>query len=108
MKFLFRQKDNTENDLLQPPNIVLLDLRMPKIDGLEVLKRIKTSAELKKIPVIILTTSEAKTDYSRAYEYSANSYLVKPMDYDEFTQMMGDFINYWVNWNYDPWIGDLC
>lgn len=107
LNFLFHQNDNDEDDQFQMPNIILLDWRLPKINGLEVLKKIKTSLELKKIPVIILTTSEANIDYTNAYEHNANSYLVKPMDFGEFSEMMDKFINYWVKWNYDPWVGNL-
>jgi len=61
--------------------LVLLDLRLPKVDGLEVLKTIKTTADLQIFPVVILITSEAERDVAQAYEYHANSYLVKPVDF---------------------------
>ncbi|MCB8943896.1 MAG: response regulator [Ardenticatenaceae bacterium] len=90
------------NDALQNPrpHVILLDIRMPKIDGIQVLKEIKASTELKHIPVIILTTSEAEADVQKAYQNYANSYLVKPVDFDEFMQLMDELGFYWLNWNH--------
>lgn len=85
------------------PHLVLLDLRLPKIDGLEVLKTIRQHEELEKIPVVILTTSYAELDVSKAYEYHANSYLVKPLDFEKFTRLMDDLGFYWLGWNHYPW-----
>jgi CheY-like chemotaxis protein len=85
------------------PHVVLLDLRLPRIDGLEVLREIRTSAGLEKLPVVILTTSEAEIDAARAYEYHANSFLVKPLDFDKFIRLMEDLGFYWLKWNYYPW-----
>lgn len=85
------------------PHLILLDLRLPKIDGLEVLKAIRSNPELEKIPVVILTTSYAELDVSKAYEYHANSYLVKPLDFEKFTSLMDDLGFYWLGWNHYPW-----
>ncbi len=84
------------------PHIILLDLRLPKIDGLEVLKEIKLDAKLRKIPVVVLTTSEAEKDLSHAYDFHANSYLVKPLDFKKFTKLMDDLGFYWLAWNRKP------
>lgn len=103
LNYLF-QKGNYSNALHNPrPHVILLDLRLPRIDGLEVLKEIKASEELKDIPVVILTTSEAEQDVARAYEYHANSFLVKPVDFEKFTQLMTDLGFYWLGWNHHPW-----
>lgn len=96
-----------ENEFSDPatsprPGIILLDLRLPKVDGLEVLKSIKTDPQLLQIPVVILTTSKAETDMVTAYAYHANSYLVKPVDFTEFTDLMTTFGFYWVAWNQYP------
>jgi DNA-binding response OmpR family regulator len=80
-----------------------LDLRLPKIDGLQVLKEIRSAEEISRILVVILSTSAAETDVARAYEYHANSYLVKPVDFMKFTEMMDDLGFYWLGWNYFPW-----
>jgi CheY-like chemotaxis protein len=85
------------------PHVVLLDLRLPRIDGLEVLREIRTSAVLEKLPVVILTTSEAEIDADRAYAHHANSFLVKPLDFDKFVRLMEDLGFYWLKWNYYPW-----
>lgn len=85
------------------PHLVLLDLRLPRIDGLDVLKKIKSSDALKTIPVIVLTTSKSEIDAARAYENRANSYLVKPLDFGTFEQMMKQLGSYWLHWNYCPW-----
>jgi CheY-like chemotaxis protein len=85
------------------PHVVLLDLRLPRIDGLEVLRQIRTSPELEKLPVVVLTTSEAEQDVAQAYEFRANSYLVKPVDFDRFSRLIADLGFYWLKWNYYPW-----
>lgn len=84
------------------PHLILLDLRLPKIDGLEVLREIKTNETLRTIPVVILTTSEAQGDLLGAYHNQVNSYLVKPVGFDEFTQLMDDLGQYWLGWNRQP------
>jgi CheY-like chemotaxis protein len=84
------------------PHMILLDLRLPRIDGLEVLKEIKADEELRCIPVVILTTSEAEKDVAGAYKNHANSYLVKPVDFDKFSQLMDDMGFYWLAWNKRP------
>jgi CheY-like chemotaxis protein len=81
------------------PHLILLDLRLPRLDGFHVLEAIKSSDELRDIPVVILTTSEADPDVARAYELHANSYLVKPVDFDRFVRLMRDVESYWLEWN---------
>ncbi|MCM2280764.1 MAG: response regulator [Bdellovibrionaceae bacterium] len=89
-------------ELRQLPDIILLDLKLPKIDGHEVLRRIKGDPLLKVIPVVILTTSAAEQDRSIAYESYANSYLVKPLDFNSFRKMAEDLNLYWGVWNQPP------
>lgn len=84
------------------PHMILLDLRLPRVDGLEVLGVIKQNEELRNIPVIILTTSEAERDVARAYENHVNSYLVKPVGFDDFSKLMNDLGFYWLGWNTHP------
>jgi len=81
------------------PVIVLLDLRLPKVDGLEVLRAIKTDERLSHLPVVILTTSESEKDIATAYSEHVNSYLVKPVDFDLFTALMRDLGVYWLEYN---------
>lgn len=85
------------------PHLMLLDLRLPKVDGLQVLKEIKSNEKLLALPVVVLTTSDAERDMAIAYEYHANSYLTKPVDFNDFSQMLGDLGFYWLAWNKRPW-----
>ena len=103
LAYLFRRGDYADPAKSPRPHVILLDLRLPKIDGLEVLKEIKSSPDLEKIPVIILTTSAAEQDVTRAYAAHANSYLVKPVDFENFTSLMKELGFYWLGWNYYPW-----
>lgn len=84
------------------PDIILLDLKLPKIDGLEVLQKIKNDDVLKMIPVVVLTTSDAESDKTAAYLKHANSYLVKPLDFIRFRKMAEELNLYWAVWNQPP------
>ena len=81
------------------PCLILLDLRLPRTSGLEVLRRVKESGRYASIPVVILTTSAAREDVRKAYEYGANSFLVKPLDFNEFATLVEDCGSYWLSWN---------
>ena len=78
------------------PDIILLDLNLPKKDGREVLKEIKEDDNLKNIPVVILTTSNAEKDILRAYDLHANAYITKPLDFDQFIKAVGSIENFWL------------
>ncbi len=84
------------------PALILLDLRLPKVDGLEVLRRIKENPGLKRIPTVVLTTSRAELDMVSAYANGACSYLVKPVDFEKFTRLLESFGYYWLAWNQFP------
>ncbi len=84
------------------PGLILLDLKLPYLDGHEVLRQIKTDPELHMIPVIILTTSDAELDRLKAYDHYANSYLVKPVDFEKFHKMVKELRLYWTVWNKLP------
>jgi CheY-like chemotaxis protein len=99
LDYLFREGEYTDADKYPLPHFILLDLRLPKVDGLEVLRQIKTSDDLLKTPVVVLTTSAADKDIAMAYEYHANSYVVKPMDFAKFKTLMEDLGYYWMIWN---------
>ncbi len=103
LDYLFRRGAYAHPTQSPRPHVILLDLRLPKIDGFEVLKEIKADSELKNIPVVILSTSAAEHDVAKANEYHANSYLVKPVDFAQFCQMMEELGFYWLGWNYYPW-----
>src|SRR5215831_4432732 len=102
LAYLFRQGVYADPATSPRPHVVLLDLRLPKLSGLEVLKAIRASRELQTVPVVVLTTSTAERDVARAYEYHVNSYLVKPVNYAQFSQLMHDLGCYWLTWNYYP------
>ena len=102
LDYLFRRGDYADPDKSPRPHLVLLDLRLPRIDGLEVLREIKTNDGLRPIPVVVLTTSEAEADVAKAYEHRANSYLLKPVDFEKFTQLMDELGFYWLGWNRQP------
>ncbi|MBN2115855.1 MAG: response regulator [Anaerolineales bacterium] len=103
LDYLFRRGAYADSTRSPRPHLILLDLRLPKIDGLDVLKTIKASQDLRAIPVVVLTTSEAEQDALRAYQQHANSYLVKPVDFHQFTQLMEELGVYWLVWNYYSW-----
>jgi two-component system, response regulator len=84
------------------PKIILLDLKLPKVDGLEVLKEIKSHAETKIIPVIVLTSSREESDLITSYRLGVNSYIVKPVDFDKFVDAVRDLGLYWLLLNQQP------
>jgi len=102
LDYLNREGKYNDADKFPIPNLILLDLRLPLVDGLDVLKIIKSDSKLNKIPVVILTTSSAETDMVKSYESHANSYLVKPVDFTQFSKLMETFGYYWVAWNQYP------
>lgn len=102
LDYVNRQGDYSDPAKSPRPGVILLDLRLPKVDGLEVLQNIKTDLKLSSIPVVILTTSKAEIDKVKAYALHANSYLVKPVDFTQFTQLLETFGYYWLAWNRAP------
>jgi len=103
LDYLFHQGIYADAEAFPRPGMVLLDLRIPKVDGLEVLRTTKADPDLNRIPIVILTTSSAESDMARAYECQANSYLVKPVDLPQFTALMDAFGFYWLAWNKFPY-----
>ena len=81
------------------PDLIFLDLRLPRVDGLEVLRRIKGEDALKDVPVVVLTTSSADRDLASAYDSHVNAYVVKPVDYDALDKMLHDTGKFWLEWN---------
>ena len=102
LDYLFHQGEFAKSNRRAHPDLILLDLRLPRVDGLEVLKAIKTEDDLRHIPVVILTTSEAERDIASAYQYHANSYLVKPVSFEDFLKLLSDMGYYWLHWNMSP------
>ena len=102
LDYLFRQGAYANPDKSPRPHVILLDLNLPRIDGLTVLEKIKSHQDLKRIPPIVFTTSAAKNDVDQAYAQHVNSYLVKPADFEKFSQLMSDFGFYWLGRNHQP------
>jgi two-component system, response regulator len=84
---------NQHNNL---PKLILLDLKMPKIDGIEVIQYLKRDATLKTIPIVVLTSSKENNDIKKAYELGANAYIVKPVDFEKFTQAVSEIGVFWL------------
>lgn len=85
-----------------PPKVVLLDLKLPKLSGLEVLKEIKSDERTKKIPVVVVTSSREDPDIAEAYALGVNSYVIKPVDFEQFFTAMGNLGLYWLLVNQPP------
>jgi CheY-like chemotaxis protein len=102
LDYLLRRGEYEDPVSSPRPHMILLDLRLPRVDGLEVLNMIKQQDGTKSIPVVILTTSEAEKDVARAYDNYVNSYLVKPVGFEEFSKLMNDLGFYWLGWNTNP------
>lgn len=94
LDFLYKRNDYRN---APTPDIILLDLNLPKTDGREVIDKIKTDEQLKRIPVIVLTSSKAHKDIVETYDLHANCYIVKPVDADEFIQVIRDVENFWID-----------
>jgi len=103
LDYMFRAGRYSDPVTAPRPGLILLDLRLPKVDGLEVLKSIKADSDLCRIPVVILTTSSAEYDVVKAYDRHANSYLVKPVDFPQFVALMESLGYYWLAWNQNPY-----
>jgi len=94
--------DFFENGASPVPKVILLDLKLPKVDGLEVLQHLKRNPRTKSIPIVVLTSSREEPDIEKAYELGANSYIVKPVDFDAFARAVADVGLYWLLLNHPP------
>jgi two-component system, response regulator len=96
LDFIFCRGKYTEREMIQSPKVVLLDLKLPKLNGLEVLRAIKTDDRTCTIPVVMVTSSREDPDIKAAYSLGANSYVVKPVDFDAFVEAMSSLGFYWL------------
>jgi two-component system response regulator len=94
----YSQKETATAD----PKVVLLDLKLPKINGAEVLRRIKSDPRTRDIPVVVLTSSDEERDVRQAYDLGANSYVVKPVDFKQFSEDIRQVVTYWLRLNQRP------
>lgn len=102
LDFLFCTGAYTNRQIAQHPKVILLDLKLPKIDGLEVLRRIRADARTQQIPVVVLTSSREDRDLIESYKLGINSYIVKPTDFEQFIEATRSLGMYWVLLNHPP------
>jgi two-component system response regulator len=96
LEYLFGAEQNTDQKIPDKPKLILLDLKLPRLNGHEVLKRIKNDPRTSGIPVVVLTSSSEERDVMRTYEVGANSYIIKPVDFEQFTESVRDIGKYWL------------
>jgi len=102
LEFIFCSGNYSGRCSESPPKLVLLDLKLPKVDGMQVLKRLKSDARTRNIPVVILTSSKEERDLVQSYGNGANSYIQKPVDFDQFRETVKKVGYYWVLINQPP------
>jgi CheY-like chemotaxis protein len=102
LEFIFCQGAYASRKFDNPPKVILLDLKLPKIDGMEVLKKIKNDPRTKTIPVVILTSSKEQKDVIESYHLGVNSYVVKPVNFENFAAAIQDLGVYWLLHNQPP------
>lgn len=102
LEYMFGTETITPKLTSQSPRLILLDLKLPKVDGLEVLKQIKNHETTRTIPVVILTSSREERDIIESYNLGVNSYIVKPIDFEQFTEAIRDVGLYWLLLNQVP------
>ncbi|MFH1951151.1 MAG: response regulator [Pseudomonadota bacterium] len=102
LDFVYHRGSYTDRKRYPRPGLILLDIRLPKMDGLEVLKELKADPQLKSIPVVMLTTSERDEEIAESYGAGANSYVVKPVEFEEFTKKVKELNLYWTITNTLP------
>jgi two-component system, response regulator len=102
LDFLFCRGAYAERNIHQAPKVMLLDLKLPKVDGLEVLRRIKADPRTRTIPVVVLTSSREEPDIAESYHLGVNSYIVKPVDFEQFTEAVRLLGMYWLLLNQPP------
>lgn len=102
LDFIFAEGDYKERNMDHTPRVILLDLKMPKVNGIEVIKRLKADERTKKIPIVVLTSSKEDPDIKICYELGVNSYVVKPVDFDAFVKAVNELGLYWMLLNQPP------
>jgi two-component system response regulator len=102
LEYIFATGEHTDRNIDEIPKVILLDLKMPKISGLEVLKKIKSDERTKIIPVVLLTSSKEENDIIEGYKLGVNSYIVKPVEFDNFVKAVSDIGLYWLLVNQPP------
>ncbi len=102
LDFIFATGAYAGREINHRPKLILLDLKMPKVDGLEILRRIKADERTRSVPVVVMTSSQEEKDIMESYSLGVNSYIVKPVDFDKFVQSVADLGLYWLLLNKVP------
>jgi two-component system, response regulator len=102
INFLFGQEQFAGRDINNTPKVILLDIKMPKVDGIEVLRRIKANQATRMIPVVIMTSSKEEQDIVTSYSFGVNSYVVKPVEFEGFAKAVSELGMYWLLTNEAP------
>jgi two-component system response regulator len=101
LDFIF-ERGKYENSMRMQPKLILLDINLPKMDGIEILRQLKGNEKTRSIPVVILTSSKENQDVKASYDLGANSYIVKPVDFDSFSKAVAELGMYWMLLNNPP------
>jgi two-component system, response regulator len=102
LEFIFAKGAYSGRSIENTPRVILLDLKLPKVNGIEVLQQIKADERTKNIPVVVLTSSREDSDLAKCYELGVNSYIVKPVEFDNFVKAISDLGFYWLLLNQTP------
>ncbi len=102
LEFIFCEGAFASRNINEGPKVILLDLKLPKVDGLEVLARVKGDPRTRKIPVVIMTSSNEQSDVARSYDLGVNSYIVKPVNFENFAKAVQELGMYWLLLNQPP------
>lgn len=102
LDYLFGSGIHSERDIAQLPALMLLDLKLPKMNGLEVLRQVRSNRNTELMPVVILTTSQVEQDVSEGYKSGANSFVVKPLGFEQFSEIIKHLSKYWLELNEPP------
>jgi CheY-like chemotaxis protein len=106
LDYLFGRGKYADRNTYPMPNLVLLDLKLPGVDGFEVLRQVKSAPILKRLPVVVLTSSKEEGDRALTYDIGANSYIVKPVSFNGFLDVIKQIEGYWISLNVAPPDGD--
>jgi two-component system response regulator len=102
LDFIFCEGPHSGRKITDKPSVILLDLKLPKIDGLEVLRKVKGDSRTKTIPIVVLTSSKEQSDIVESYGLGVNSYIVKPVNFERFAEAVGQLGLYWLLLNQPP------
>ena len=105
LDYLFATGKYSYRKITDIPKVVFLDIKLPKIDGIEVLRRLKARKETAIIPIVMVTSSKEEQDINASYKLGASSYFVKPLEFDKFIESIAELAKYWLRFNISPQVG---